>query len=99
MLTIQEDWVPIGAEDLWHARYRYCDRRTDGSVRTEAAAFRARAWDPATIRDVFSAAGLEITAIWGHLDRRPFRRDSPRLVVTARRAVQRRGLPEWASRT
>jgi SAM-dependent methyltransferase len=85
-LLVEEAWLPLGIRDLWHARYRYRDRRSDGSVRTEAAAFVARSWNPATLRAEFAEAGLEILATWGDLDRRPFRRDSPRLIVTARRA-------------
>ncbi len=98
VLRIEEAWFPIGTDDLWHARYRYDDRGTDGSVRTLTAAFLARAWNPATIRALFAEAGLEVTTMWGDFDRRPFRRDSARLLVTARR-VRRTGLPVRTSGT
>ncbi|HEY4228556.1 MAG TPA: class I SAM-dependent methyltransferase [Thermoanaerobaculia bacterium] len=98
VLRIEETWFPIGHEDLWHARYRYDDRRDDGSECVRTAAFVARAWNPATIRDLFAEAGLEITETWGDFDRRPFRRDSSRLLVTARRAARFR-LPVRTSGT
>ncbi|HEY2796584.1 MAG TPA: class I SAM-dependent methyltransferase [Thermoanaerobaculia bacterium] len=98
VLRIEEAWFPIGQEDLWHARYRYEDRGDDGAVRSRMAAFLARAWDPATIRAFFAEAGLEIVSLWGDFDRRPFRRDSSRLLVTARR-VRRAGLPVRTSGT
>ena len=91
VLEIEETWVPIGVRDLWHARYRYRDRRRDGSVRKTAAAFLARAWNPATIRGLFASCGLKIVALWGGFDRRPFRRGASRMIVTARLAgTQRR---------
>lgn len=86
VLSIQEAWFPIGVRELWHARYRYRDALRDGSVRTEEAAFLARAWNPATIRRLFRSCGLEIASLWGDFDRRPFRMNSSRLIVTARRA-------------
>jgi SAM-dependent methyltransferase len=98
VLHIDETWLPVGIRDLWHARYRYRDLRADGSVLTEEAAFLARAWNPATLRADFAAAGLEIVVTWGDRERRPFRRDSPRLIVTARRARRRR-LPARTSGT
>jgi SAM-dependent methyltransferase len=84
VLQIEETWLPIGRKDLWHARYRYCDRRRDGSVRTMAAAFLARAWNPSTIRGFFASCGLEVVDLWGDFDRRPFWRGAPRIVLTAR---------------
>jgi SAM-dependent methyltransferase len=84
VLQIDETWLPVGRVDLWHARYRYCDRRRDGSVRRMAASFRARAWNPATIRGFFASCGLKVVDLWGDFDRRPFRRDAPRIVLTAR---------------
>ncbi len=85
VLSIEEAWSPIGIRDLWHARYGYRDRGRDGSVRTAAAAFLARAWNPATIRGLFASCGLEIVKLWGGFDRSPFSRGSARIVVTARR--------------
>ena len=84
-LAIEEAWFPVGDGDLWHARYHYTDRREDGSVRTLDAAFIARAWDPARLRRVFADCGLQIATLWGGFDRRPFRRDSRRLIAVAHR--------------
>jgi SAM-dependent methyltransferase len=84
VLQIEETWVPVGRKDLWHARYRYSDRRRDGSVRTMAAAFLARAWNPATLRGFFASCGLEVVDLWGDFDRRPFSRGASRIVLTAR---------------
>lgn len=101
VLRIEERWIPFGREELWHARYRYEDRRADGDVRTETAAFLARAWNPATIHDLFAEAGLAITEMWGGYDGRPFREDSSRrLIVTARLVPHvRRALPVRTSGT
>ena len=86
VLDIEEDWSPLGARQMWRARYRYLDRRRDGSLRTASAAFLARAWDPAGIRALFRSCGLSIMHLWGDFDRRPFRRDAERIVVLARRS-------------
>ena len=85
-LTIEDAWSPIRGTDLWRARYRYRDRRRDGSVRTTSAAFVARAWDPSTVRRLFRSCGLRILETWGGFDRRPFGEDSRRLFVVAQRA-------------
>ena len=85
VLWIEERWIPIGRAELWHARYRYEDRRSDGGVRTETAAFLARAWNPATIADLFAGAGLAVEETRGDYDGRPFDEgSSERLLVTAR---------------
>lgn len=101
VLCIEERWIPIGRDELWHARYRYDDRRSDGSLLTETAAFLARAWNPATIGDLFAEAGLAIAETWGGYDGRPFHEDSSRrLLVTASRIPrQRRALPVRTSGT
>ena len=89
VLSIEEAWLPIGVKDLWHARYRYRDRRSDGSVSTMAAAFLARAWNPATIRRLFSSCGLQIVALWGDFDGRPVDSSASRLIAVARRVRRR----------
>jgi hypothetical protein len=101
VLGIEETWIPIGREDLWHARYRYEDCGSDGSVRTETAAFLARAWNPATIGDLFAEAGLAIAETWGGYDGRPFHEDSSRRLLVAARLVHRvrRALPVRTSGT
>ncbi len=90
VLFVEEDWIPLGVRDLWHARYRYRDERKAGSVRVQAASFLARAWNPRTVRAAFASCGLEIVRLWGGFDRQPFRSDASRLVVTARRRSGRK---------
>ncbi|MEP6768408.1 MAG: class I SAM-dependent methyltransferase [Acidobacteriota bacterium] len=89
VLRIDEAWFPIGVSDLWHARYRYRDRRPGKPDETLEAAMVARSWDPATIRRFFSESGLTIEWLWGDFDRRPFRPSASRLVAVARRAEDR----------
>jgi SAM-dependent methyltransferase len=92
-LSISESWRPIGARQLWNARYRYRDRRGEGEETTVEASFVARAWDPAGIRRFFASCGLAIEELWGDFDRRPFSRGATRLVVVARRAGRRAARP------
>ena len=89
VLSISESWRPIGARQLWKARYRYCDRRGDGEETVVEASFVARAWDPAEILGCFASCGLAIEELWGDFDRRPFSRDATRLLVVARRSARR----------
>jgi SAM-dependent methyltransferase len=83
VLSIDEAWFPVGTQELWHALYHYRDRLRGGSVRTQDAAFLARAWNPATMRRLFAACGLRIVALWGDFDRRPFRSDARRILAVA----------------
>ncbi|HEX7579169.1 MAG TPA: hypothetical protein VF580_04150, partial [Thermoanaerobaculia bacterium] len=83
VLSISESWQPIGARQLWNARYRYHDRRGEGEETIVEASFVARAWDPAEIRRFFASCGLAIEELWGDFDRHPFTRDATRLVVVA----------------
>lgn len=84
-LRIEEAWSPVGVKDLWHARYRYRDRRKGLPDDTLSASFVARAWDPASLRAVFRSCGLRVESLWGGFDRRPFRSAASRIVVLARR--------------
>jgi SAM-dependent methyltransferase len=90
VLSISESWRPIGTGQLWKARYRYRDRGGDGREATVEASFRARAWDPATIRGFFASCGLAIEELWGDFDCRPFSRGAARLIVVARRSRRSR---------
>jgi SAM-dependent methyltransferase len=83
VLEIDESWFPFGMSDLWHARYRYRDRRRDGSEERLSAAFLARAWNRGTIRAEFEACGLRMVSIWGDFDGRPVRADAKRIIVIA----------------
>jgi SAM-dependent methyltransferase len=86
-LDIAETWQPIG-RDLWRATYGYRDRRPRGPAQAVEASFVARAWDPAKIRAFFSSCGLTIEETWGDFRRSPFRKESPRLIVVAKRRAR-----------
>ena len=56
-----------------------------------AASFRSRLWSLAEVGRRCHAAGLEVVALWGGYDRRPFQRlSSSRLIVEARPRLDRR---------
>jgi SAM-dependent methyltransferase len=93
VLSISESWRPIGARQLWNARYRYRDRRGEGEETIVEASFVARAWNPAEIRRCFASCGLVIEELWGDFDLRPFSRAATRLVVVARRSARRATRP------
>lgn len=91
VLSIEEAWFPAGVRDLWHARYRYRDRRPGEPDRTLEASFVARAWKAGDLRALFSSCGLEIDELSGDFEGSAFRMASPRLIVFARkRAAGRR---------
>ena len=87
VMVIEEAWFPVGVGDLWHARYRYRDRDAarGGVEKRASAAFVARSWNPATVRDVFASAGLRVEALWGDFDRRRFTTAAPRMIIVASR--------------
>jgi len=85
VLFIEEAWFPIGVHELWHARYRYRDRRPGRPDRRREAAFVARAWDPRGLRAFFGACGLTVDRVAGDFDGTRFTASSPRLLVFARR--------------
>jgi SAM-dependent methyltransferase len=91
VLWIEERWIPFGRGELWNARYRYDDRRSDGSVRTETAEFLARAWNPATIGDLFAEAGLAVSETRGGYEGQPFDEDSSHRLLVTGRLVSRAG--------
>jgi SAM-dependent methyltransferase len=93
VLSISESWRPIGARQLWNARYLYRDRRGEGEETIVEASFVARAWNPAEIRRCFASCGLVIEELWGDFDLRPFSRAATRLVVVARRSARRATRP------
>ncbi len=88
VLEIEEAWFPVGVGNLWHARYRYRDRRPGEPDRTAQAFFVARSWDPVGVRRLFASCGLRVEHMWGDLDRRPFWRGAPRVVIVARRRTE-----------
>jgi SAM-dependent methyltransferase len=71
----QERWEPIGRESLWQVTYRYDDVQATTVVRS---------WTREEI-DRLRLAGLEIEAMWGDFDERPFENASDRVVIVARR--------------
>ena len=91
-LTVRESWRPLARKNLWKARYRYHWRQAEG-IREAEVEFRARSWNPATIRDFFASCGLAIEQVSGTFSGGPFTRRSGRLIVVARpaRFMQRRG--------
>ena len=72
----EEQWEPVGSESLWRATYRY-----DATQATSIL----RSWTREEI-DRFRVAGLEIEALWGDFDERPFENESARMVIVARRS-------------
>ena len=98
VLTIDEAWFPVGPKNLWHARYRYRDRRPGEADETLEAAMVARAWDPATVVALFAASGLRVEERWGDFDGTPFTRTSKRLILVARRSGPKNGRRVRASR-
>jgi len=98
VLTIDEAWFPVGLKNLWHARYRYRDRRPGEADETLEAAMVARSWDPATVVALFAASGLRVEEWWGDFDRTPFTRTSKRLILVARRSGPKNARRARASR-
>lgn len=78
--TVEERWEPVGSESLWRATYRYDDGF--GGVQATSP---LRSWTREDI-DRVRHAGLEIEALWGDFDERPFENASPRIVIVARRS-------------
>jgi len=75
--------------EVWRCTDRRCRTRfayrLDGEA-VAAASFPARLWSLAEIESRGRAAGLEMTALWGDYDRRPWdRATSPRLIAELRR--------------
>lgn len=84
VLRIGEEWKPLGARDLWRARYRYRESRAGEEDRTLEATFTARAWNPRNVRALFASCGLAIESLWGDFARHPFRPGMRRLIIVAR---------------
>ena len=71
---VEERWEPVGSESLWRATYRYDDAEATTLLRS---------WTLEEV-DRFRLAGLEIEALWGDFDERPFESTSPRIVIVAK---------------
>jgi SAM-dependent methyltransferase len=84
VLLIREEWRPLGARDLWRARYRYREIRRGKKEKTLEGSFTARAWNPRKVRTLFASCGLAVENLWGDFGRRPFRPGMRRLIIVAR---------------
>ena len=71
---VEERWEPVGSESLWRATYRYDDAEATTLLRS---------WTLEEI-DRLRLAGLEIEALWGDFDERPFEPTSLRMVIVAK---------------
>lgn len=82
-LRIREVWRCEEETRRCRARYEYL--RNDGTV--ERARFDARLWSEDELAERLERTGLELEALWGGFDRRPFRPASAvRILARARRS-------------
>ncbi len=88
ILRVGEEWTPLGARDLWRARYSYLESRVGSKDRTLEASFTARAWNPREIRALFASCGLVVEHLWGDFARRPFRPGMRKVIIVARRRAR-----------
>jgi SAM-dependent methyltransferase len=79
LFTIAESWTPAQESSLWNATYRY----EMGSTITEVTTV-LRSWSSEEIA-LLPECGLEVEALWGDFDERPFCRASPRMLLVAKR--------------
>lgn len=79
LFTVDESWEPAGESALWKATYRY---RTDSAI-TEVTSV-LRSWTPEEV-DRLPECGLQVEALWGDFDERPFSPTAPRMVIVAKR--------------
>ena len=90
---LRETWTRSARPNVWIARFVY--RRAGDSGAPEAAAvFQARSWDPDEVDHFFASCGFAVEDVRGDFNGSPLRRDSSRLIVTARR--QRSSTPDPA---
>lgn len=80
LFTIDESWEPAGERALWKATYRY---RTELAI-TEVASI-LRSWTPEEVGRL-PECGLQVDALWGDFDERPFSPTAPRMVIVAKRS-------------
>ena len=79
LFTVDESWEPAGESALWKATYRY---RTESAI-TEVASV-LRSWTPEEVGRL-PECGLQVEALWGDFDERPFSSAAPRIVIVAKR--------------
>jgi SAM-dependent methyltransferase len=80
LFTVDESWEPAGESALWKASYRY----RKGSEITEVASV-LRSWTAEEVGRL-PECGLEVEALWGDFDKRPFSPADPRMVIVAKRS-------------
>ena len=80
LFTVEECWEPAGREALWKVTYRYAR----ASETTDATSV-LRSWTTDEVRRL-PEAGLEVEALWGDFDERPFSDTAPRIVMVAKRS-------------
>jgi len=73
-LLVEETWTATEYPSVFNAHYRYTKGASSRSVDSLM-----RSW---ALEEV---AGLRIESVWGDFDRSPFLRDSPRMIIVARR--------------
>jgi SAM-dependent methyltransferase len=83
-LSILESWTPLPERDRWEARFSYRLATADGECE-KSASFVARAWDPEDIVPFFRSCGLAVEELWGSFAGDSFNRESPRVIVVAKR--------------
>ena len=78
LFRVDESWVPAGEDALWNATYRY----ETGSAVTEVRTV-LRSW---TLEETgrLPECALQVEALWGDFDERPFTHDSARMLIVAR---------------
>lgn len=77
--TVTETWEPASAPAIWNVKY--CYRR--GPAVTNVVST-VRSWTPEEVESL-GDTGLQVEALWGDFDERPFSPTAPRVVVVARR--------------
>ena len=70
---VEEAWKPVGPESLWHVTYRFDHTQATSLVRS---------WT----REEIDHLPLRVESLWGDFDERAFERESPRMIIVARRA-------------
>ena len=85
VFKVTESWQPAQERPLWNATYRYESACTTRPAITEVATV-LRAWSLEEVRRL-PEGGLQVAALWGDFDERPFSQGSSRMVIVARRAV------------
>jgi SAM-dependent methyltransferase len=79
LFTVDESWEPACQSALWKATYRY---RKESAI-TEVASV-LRSWTSEEVARL-PECGLEVEALWGDFDERPFSPAAPRMVIVAKR--------------